>query len=193
MLTICESFASNNDIRFSTHEDPRKSKNKIMFMVAINTAISHPDPLVLCGKTLPWVDRCHHLGHTLTTDGKMRKDCVEKRASFIDSSVKIREQFNFAHPSEVVSAMQKYCSDFLWQSAMAMGPRQCTGWQYQVSMGNEYQTCLAPPTYLSWVSSAIAVIPAIHPDKTAVNVSRFLYFITAKKQPRSASHGKYLE
>ena len=63
-------------------------------------------------KELPWVDRCSHLGNTLTSDGQMSQDCKEKRASFIDGSVKIREMFNFAHPSEIITAIEKYCSSW---------------------------------------------------------------------------------
>lgn len=38
----------------------------------------------------------------------MRQDCREKRASFIDSSAKIRECFDFAHPAEVIKATDIY-------------------------------------------------------------------------------------
>ena len=53
-----------------------------------------------------------HLGHSLTADGSMQQDCKEKRASFIDGAVKIRETFSFAHPSEIIFAVDKYCCSF---------------------------------------------------------------------------------
>ena len=40
----------------------------------------------------------------------MRQDCKEKRVQFIDASVKTRETFKFAHPSEQISAVEKYCT-----------------------------------------------------------------------------------
>ena len=40
----------------------------------------------------------------------MRQDAREKRARFIDMSVKIRETFAFAHPAEQLEAVTKYCT-----------------------------------------------------------------------------------
>ena len=40
----------------------------------------------------------------------MPQDCREKRAQFIDSSMKNQEAFNFAHPCEQIMAMEKYCT-----------------------------------------------------------------------------------
>ena len=45
-------------------------------------------------------------------DGGFEKDCHEKRAIFIDSSVKIRKNFGFAHPWDKITAMDKYCNSF---------------------------------------------------------------------------------
>ena len=42
----------------------------------------------------------------------MLKDCQEKRAAFIDHSVKIRETFRFSHPIEKITAVKMHCSDF---------------------------------------------------------------------------------
>ena len=69
-----------------------------------------PLPLVLCGRALPWVQKAEHLGHTLHEDGTMAQDCREKRAQYIDSSVKNREMFSFAHPAEQILAVEKYCT-----------------------------------------------------------------------------------
>ena len=73
-------------------------------------ALTRPSPLQLCGSPLPWVDRAEHLGHTLHQDGSMRQDCREKRAQFIDTSTRIREAFSFAHPTEQILAVEKYCN-----------------------------------------------------------------------------------
>ena len=90
-----------------------------MYMVGPrNTGVPPPLNLSLCGQSLPWVSRCDHLGHTLTSDGKMTQDCKEKRAQLIDETVKIRETFGFAHSSDKIFAINKYCgshySSNLW-------------------------------------------------------------------------------
>ena len=56
------------------------------------------------------VERAKHLGHVLHQDGQMRQDCQEKRAQFIDSSVKLREAFSFGHPYEQILSTKKYCT-----------------------------------------------------------------------------------
>ena len=40
------------------------------------------------------------------------QDCAPKRAEFIDSAVKTREAFKFAHPLEIIKAVEKYSSAF---------------------------------------------------------------------------------
>ena len=111
MLETCEIYTWKNNIRFSTNPDPSKSKSKALFVSGVKTAcVAPPVNLVLCGQELPWVDRCEHLGTTLTTACTLNQDCREKRAEFIDSVVKTREYFNFAHPFEIITATQKYCS-----------------------------------------------------------------------------------
>ena len=60
----------------------------------------------------PNVERSDHLSHILHVDGTMTGDCKKKRAQFIDSSVKVREAFQFAHPYEQILATEKYCCSF---------------------------------------------------------------------------------
>ena len=111
MLRTCEAFTRSSNIMFSTHEDPRKSKSKVLYVVGPRGgALPRPAPLILCGRPLPWVERADHLGHTLHQDGTMAQDCREKRAQFIDTSVKVREAFHFAHPMEQIQATEKYCT-----------------------------------------------------------------------------------
>ena len=43
-------------------------------------------------------------------DGLTVKACREKWAQLIDSYVKIRESFAFAHPTEQILVVSKYCS-----------------------------------------------------------------------------------
>ena len=111
MLGTCERFAGLNNIQFSTNADPDKSKSKAIYMIGLRGGGEQkPAPLLLCGRSLPWVARADHLGHALSEDGTMRRDAREKRARLIDMSVKIRESFAFAHPVEQLQAVTKYCT-----------------------------------------------------------------------------------
>ena len=83
-----------------------------------------PSPLILCGKELPWVSESDHLGHILSSNGKMESDCLRSRADFIDKSVKTREMFNFAHPIEVLKAIDKYASCFYGSNLWDLGSRE---------------------------------------------------------------------
>ena len=62
MLGICESYAEENNLEFSTDPDPEKSKSKCIFMQG---HMKHPKPvnLKLYGVDLPWVRTASHLGH----------------------------------------------------------------------------------------------------------------------------------
>ena len=83
MLKICEQFTAENNIQFSTSEDPKKSKSKGLYVVGPRGGtLPRPVPLLLCGRPLPWVERAEHLGHVLHQDGQMRQDCREKTSSF---------------------------------------------------------------------------------------------------------------
>ena len=138
MLSLCEKFAAENNIRFSTHPEPSKSKSKAMHVVGPRQAADPPAPLTLCGAHLPWVTRCDHLGCTLTSDGLMDQDCREKRAQFIDNTVKIREMFSFAHPSEILLAIDKYCCSFygssIWCLQSPAVESLCSAWRTSVKL-----------------------------------------------------------
>ena len=110
MLQIWEKFTNNNNIMFSTDPDPGRSKSKAIYVVGPQGPKTKPAPLILCGSALPWVIRAEHLGHTLSEDGTSQQDCREKRAQFIDSAVKVRESFDFAHPADQITTVDKYCS-----------------------------------------------------------------------------------
>ena len=106
MLRICEKFTEQNNIKFSLDPDPSRSKSKAIYVNGQQGAAqSWPAPLQLCGRPLPWVDRAEHLGYALIADGTAAQDCKEKISQFIDSSVKIRKGFRFAHPADQITAV----------------------------------------------------------------------------------------
>ena len=142
MLSLCEKFAEENNIMFSTHPVPAKSKSKAMHVVGERCKNAPPpSPLVLCGKELPWVKRCEHLGHALTSDGSMSQDCREKRAAFIDDVVKMREMFGFAHPVERISAIEKHCTALhgsnLWRLDSPAAESLFSSWRTNIKLNWE--------------------------------------------------------
>ena len=94
MLTICEEFAEEHNLKFSTDENPSKCKTKC-------TVFSYGNPEVsdmrLCGNILPWVSEFKHLGNTISNVGGLTdQDIVIKRAQFISKNIEIRQEFYFA-------------------------------------------------------------------------------------------------
>ena len=69
MLALCESWAAENNVQFSTDPDPKKSKSKAIFMCGQKTNLPKPSSLSLCGINLPWVSAATHLGHELHETG----------------------------------------------------------------------------------------------------------------------------
>ena len=111
MIETCEKFALENNISFSIDKNPEKSKSKVMHVVGQGSKdFPLPEPLFLCGTPLPWVRQADHLGHLISADGTTEKDTSQKLAQYIDGSLKIRENFYFAHPMEQMDAVEKYCS-----------------------------------------------------------------------------------
>ena len=75
MLQICENFAKEYNIAFSTHQNPEKSKSKVMYIVGqCEKNTCPPEQLFLCGFPLPWVKKADHLGHLLAADAQMEVD-----------------------------------------------------------------------------------------------------------------------
>ena len=114
MLSISEQYATQHNMVFSVHEDPKKSKSKC---VHFNYGKEEePEKLVLYGKQLPWVDTIEHLGHTIHKSGKQDEDCRQARAKYCEKSNEILSVFDFAHPRQKLSAIDIYCNS--WYGAM---------------------------------------------------------------------------
>ena len=113
MLQVCEKYAAELNLHFSTDSDPQKSKSKSIFMTGTRLRqVKKPANLQLYGRDLPWVQHATHLGHELSQNGLMDHDCKCKRARFIDNSTNIRETFSFANKAQMLNAIQTYCTDF---------------------------------------------------------------------------------
>ena len=112
MIEVCEAYASEHNLVFSTDPEPAKSKSKCMYFCGrLGGRVRYPAPLQLDGKSLPWVETADHLGHTLHQLTSMDKDCQRARGRFISKSIEIRDQLSFAHPEHKMKAVQALCSD----------------------------------------------------------------------------------
>ena len=137
MLDACEEFGAKNNLLFSTDPDPVKSKTKCVFMCGKRRQV-RPLPLKLYGVELPWVSTATHLGNELCEDGSMDTDTRQKRAAFIDRSLLVREEFSFAHPIEVLRAVNIYCCDhyggMLWDLQGDMASQYFSSWKTCVKL-----------------------------------------------------------
>ena len=111
MLHVCEQYAVDHNLSFSTDPVPARSKSKCLLFCGKSPRPKFPDQLVLNGEFLPWVEVADHLGHTLHQDTTMIKDCQRARAKFIARSLEVRNQLSFADPLIVLRALQIFCED----------------------------------------------------------------------------------
>ena len=103
MISVCEKYALENNLLFSTDDNPERSKTKCLFMCGKSgPKVEFPAPLKLNGRDLPWVEKGTHLGRELHQSCSMEYDAKCKRGSFIGKSTDIREMFAFAKPAQVL-------------------------------------------------------------------------------------------
>ena len=111
MLSICETFACDHNLQFSTDKDPLKCKTKCVAF----TRRKKPVPVVkLCGNSLPWVDSFKHLGHTISiTVGKVtEQDVTVKRAQYLNKTFELNQEFGFASSRTKLKINNIYNSNF---------------------------------------------------------------------------------
>ena len=94
MLKVCEKYAAEHNLRFSTDVNPRKSKTKCMAFLLKKRKLRN---LKLCGNELPWVDTGKHLGMRLDSSSDIyQRDILEKRARYIKGNNQLMQEFAFA-------------------------------------------------------------------------------------------------
>ena len=82
MVTVCEKYAQEHNIVFSTNPSPALSKTKCVIFSGKNVIASTPK-IKLDGLSLPWVDRVDHLGHVLHQTLSFDADTRRATGSFI--------------------------------------------------------------------------------------------------------------
>ena len=65
-----------------------------------------------------------HLGTIIHQGGTLSKDVRVKRAKFIDQSCQIREDFYFAHPLDIIHAVEIYATAFYGSSLWNLNSRE---------------------------------------------------------------------
>ena len=112
MLQICEDYAHEHNLVFSTDPVPAKSKTKCMYFCGRQgRRVKYPEPLKLDGDALPWVEVADHLGHTLHQMCTMDNDCQRARNKFMRCFMDLKEELYYSCPSQLLQAVEVYCSD----------------------------------------------------------------------------------
>jgi hypothetical protein len=95
MVTLCENYAKEHDLIFSTDPDPKKCKTKCLAFLKKRRDLPK---IQLCGDSLPWVTSGKHLGNHL--DDKvngMKQHILIKRANYISKNNDLTQEFHFCH------------------------------------------------------------------------------------------------
>jgi hypothetical protein len=110
MVKTCESYASEQNLKFSTNVDPVKCKTKCIAFLRKKKDVGDVE---LGGVHLPWVIGGLHIGNTLRNRlNGMKQDIKVKRAKFINKNIDLNQEFNFCHPSTKVKMNLIYKFDF---------------------------------------------------------------------------------
>ena len=144
MIEVCENYAIDHNLIFSTDPVPAKSKTKCIYMCG-KTGNSVPDilpkHLTLNGKTLPWVSHATHLGHEIHQSVTMELDTRIKRAQFIENCIQIREAFSFAFPDQTIKAVKIYAlhlyGAMLWNFDSNSTGMYCRSWNTNIKLAYE--------------------------------------------------------
>ena len=115
MVNICSEHAAANDLLFSTHVDPLKSKTVCLAFHCKNK--EQLPSIQLNNDPLPWKSSAKHIGCLLHEDGTMDSDIRTKRAIFINDVMSLNNQFCFVRPEQQVRLTKLYCSHFSGSSA----------------------------------------------------------------------------
>ena len=172
MVRICEKFAKEKHLKFSTNADPQKSKTKCVIFSPKVKDRQNVSPIILNSDPLPWVTDVKHLGNILQCENSMRKDIAMKRGKFIGKVNSILQELHFADPAILVRLLQVYCTSFygscLWDIYSSEIDRLYRSWN--VSVRNIFKV---PYTTHRYLVQPLSDCP--HP-KTMLS-SRFIKFM----------------
>ena len=122
MLTTCENYAKCHNLKFSTDPDPVKCKTKLMAFMKRPRQLPN---LILCGVSLPWVNKIKHLGNIITNtmDG-YQMDTKVKLAKYVDRCNSLNQEFHYAHPFTMIKLNSIYNSHHTGSQLWDLGSRE---------------------------------------------------------------------
>ena len=112
MVSISERFAKSKNLKFSTAEDPNKSKTKCIVFSRKAQDRRNISPVNLDGLPLPWVGQVKHLGNILQNDNSMKVDLSIKRGQFIGKVHSLLQEFYYVDPSVSVRILNIFTTSF---------------------------------------------------------------------------------
>ena len=135
MIKVCEKFAGENNLKFSTNVDPKKSKTKCIHFSKQKLELAK---INLNDDLLPWVDSALHVGNTLERDNSFARDLLLKRGDFIGRVHSILQEFHFANPLVKMKMFNIYTTSFygscLWNIFNGSCDKLFTAWNIAVRM-----------------------------------------------------------
>ena len=128
MLNICQNFAKEHSMQFSTDPDPRKSKTKCLHFSLHEREMK---PLKLNGDDLPWVKKALHLGNSLTTEisktqlqMKPLSDLLQKRATFFKNVHELKQAYGFYEPKVICEIIRIFGTSFYGSPLWALNSEE---------------------------------------------------------------------
>ena len=103
LLEICDQFADNNDITFSTE------KSLAMLVHIGSHATFTPPPVFLSGSSLQYVDRFKYLGHIITADFKDDEDIMRELRNLNVRGNMLVRKFGFLSLDVKCDLFKTYC------------------------------------------------------------------------------------
>ena len=125
MVSMCEKFASEHNLKFSTNPDPEKSKTKGIIFCKRNSDKVNVAPIMLSNNPLPWRDSLKLLGNIMESDNSMKMDCDIKRCKFIGKIHSINQEFGFASPEVKMKLFNIYATSYYGSSLYQLYSDQC--------------------------------------------------------------------
>ena len=134
MVNTCASFMQQKSLKFSTNEDPSKSKTKCIIFSPKPIGIIAP--IKLNDNDLPWVDEVKHLGNILESNNSMKKDIMSKRGKFIGKLNSLSQEFFNVSPDTFMKIINIYAVSFhgsgLWDLFSSECDRLYKAWNVAV-------------------------------------------------------------
>ena len=112
MVNICDNFAKEHNLRFSTNSNPEKSKTKGIIFSTKGIDKATVAPIMLGSDPLPWMDSLKLLGNILDSDNSMKTDSDMKRCKFIGKINSLNQEFGFVSSEIKMKLLNIYTTSF---------------------------------------------------------------------------------